>query len=144
MNKLQAALRDKAAKGWRERKLYYRVGSVFKGCAHCGELDPEYERPRYLSGHQVFRAYDPKWMGWTYKCWDCGSIDGECWAGAWDIGMEPIVGARDVVREIKMSIRKDLQQREKQEVRIDQVKAAKIRSLEEQLAELEKLVKEME
>lgn len=104
MKKLQAAMRDKAAQGWRERKLYYRIGSVFKACAHCGDYDEEGER--YTSGYHVFRAYKPWWMGWTYKCMECGATDLECWANATDIGREPIVGARDAVRERKAELRK--------------------------------------
>jgi len=66
MTKLQARMKDQAAKAWRERKLYYKVGSIFKGCAHC-------------SSQSVYRAFAPIGMGWAYKCWDCSATDEVCW-----------------------------------------------------------------
>ncbi len=89
MTKLQAAMRDKAAKGWRERKLYYRVGSCFKGCMNCGETEERGRRKIFVTGLNVFRSYSPKWVGWTYLCADCGAKDLRCWANAGDIGQEP-------------------------------------------------------
>ena len=66
MNKLQAAMKDKSASSWRERKVMYKVGSYFKGCSNCGETE-EVEVGssgrmvlRYLTGLQVFRSYSPK------------------------------------------------------------------------------------
>ena len=38
MNKLQAAMKDKSASSWRERKVMYKVGSYFKGCDNCEEV----------------------------------------------------------------------------------------------------------
>jgi hypothetical protein len=104
MNKLQAAMKDKSAKRWRESKTMYKVGSYFKGCRHCGETE-EVERPsgrmveRWLTGHEVFRSYDPKSAGWTWWCWQCGAKDAACWdqseAAAAELGKPPIMGTRD-------------------------------------------------
>lgn len=112
MKKLQASMRDKAAKSWNERKLYYKVGSYFKGCHNCGireynELPSGRIEVRYTSGHQVFRSFSPKGMGWTYWCYECGAKDLQCWDGANDIGMEAITGNRDAVRRAKAAVRKD-------------------------------------
>ena len=113
MNKLQAALKDKSAATWRERKTMYRVGSFFKGCDHCGETE-EVEVGNsgrtvlcYLSGYQVFRAYQPKASGFTYYCYECSAKDLQCWSGALDIGMDAIVGSRDSVAKRKMVLRKE-------------------------------------
>jgi len=112
MNKLQAATHDQSAKRWRESKVMYKVGSFFKGCSNCGETE-EVEVGnsgrvvlRFLSGTQVFRAYQPSWTKWTYWCWECGAKDLQCWSGATDIGMDAIVGVRSSVREIKATLRK--------------------------------------
>jgi hypothetical protein len=112
MNKLQAAMRDYAAKTWRERKLYYKVGSYFKGCHNCGEKieiesDSGSVQVRYKSGFDVFRSYDPKGMGWTYYCWTCGAKDDLCWSDAIDIGQPAIRGSRDVVSRVRAQMRKD-------------------------------------
>ena len=113
MNKLQAATRDRSAATWRERKVMYKVGSYFKGCGNCGETE-EVEVGnsgrmvlRYLSGLQVFRAYQPNASGFTYWCWDCGAKDLKCWPGALDIGADAIVGSRDSVAKRKMVLRKE-------------------------------------
>lgn len=89
MNKLQAAMRDRAANGWRESRLYYRVGSCFKGCKNCGEKEERGGRMIFVTGLNVFRSYKPQWMRWTYVCADCGAKDLACWADAWDVGREP-------------------------------------------------------
>lgn len=113
MNKLQAATHDRSAATWRERKVMYKVGSYFKGCSHCGETE-EIEVGnsgrtvlRYLSGYQVFRSYQPRAVGWSYWCYECGAKDLQCWPGALDIGMDAIVGSRDSVAKRKMVLRKE-------------------------------------
>ena len=145
MNKLQAALKDKSAATWRERKTMYRVGSFFKGCDHCGETE-EVEIGnsgrtvlRYLSGLQVFRAYQPSASGFTYWCWDCGAKDLKCWDGALDIGQDAIVGSRDSVRARKAKMRRDA-------VHNDNVpkapsRASEIARLEAELARLMAMLK---
>jgi len=137
MNKLQAATHDRSAATWRERKVMYKVGSVFKGCANCGDYEEDEAesgrtKRRYTSGYQVFRSYSPKWMGWTYWCWDCGAKDLKCWDGALDIGMDAIVGARGSIKEIKMTLRKEAV---KMETRAPS-RASEIARLEAELAEL--------
>jgi hypothetical protein len=102
MTKLQAAMKDKSAKNWRERKLYYRVGGCVKGCQTCGKVDPERERhvwsevfqrkvlvQHYVCGYQVFRSFSPIAMGWTFKCFECGAIDVAAWGPSPEIGKEP-------------------------------------------------------
>ena len=112
MKKLQAAMRDRSAATWRERKVMYRVGSYFKGCAHCGDTE-EVETAsgrtvlRYLTGHQVFRSYQPSAMKWTYWCYECGAKDEKCWENAVDIGRDAIVGSREAVRNRKAEMRRD-------------------------------------
>ena len=138
MNKLQAATHDRSAATWRERKVMYKVGSYFKGCSHCGETE-EVEVGNsgrtvlhYLSGYQVFRAYQPKASGFTYYCYECSAKDLQCWSGAIDIGMDAIVGVRSSVREIKMTLRKGAV---KMETKAPS-RASEIARLEAELAEL--------
>lgn len=87
MTKLQAAMRDAAAKSARDSRSFFRVGSVFKSCLNCTQVDKHAERA--ISGFNVFRSYKPKEKGWTYKCFDCLATDSRCWDNAWDIGQEP-------------------------------------------------------
>ena len=138
MNKLEASTRDRSAATWRERKVMYKVGSYFKGCSNCGETE-EVEVGnsgrtvlRYLSGLQVFRAYQPKASGFTYYCWECSAKDLQCWSGAIDIGMDAVVGARGSIMEIKMTLRKEAV---KMETRAPS-RASEIARLEAELAEL--------
>ena len=143
MKKLQAAMRDKAAKRWNESKLYYKVGSVFKGCANCGDYEEDETESgrterRYTSGYQVFRSYSPKWMGWTYWCYECGAKDEKCWENAIDIGMDAIVGVRSSIKEIKTTLRKEAV---KMETRAPS-RASEIARLESELARLMEMVKQ--
>ena len=138
MRKLEASMHDQSAKRWRESKVMYKVGSFFKGCSNCGETkEVEVGNSgrvvlRFLTGTQVFRAYQPSWTKWTYWCWECGAKDLQCWSGAIDIGMDAIVGARGAVREIKMTLRKESV---KMETKAPS-RASEIARLEAELAEL--------
>ena len=139
MNKLQASMRDRAAASWRERKLYYRVGSYFKGCAFCGiteEVETSSGRMvlRYRTGLTVFRSYCPKNLGWTYWCWDCGAKDLQCWKGATDIGKDAILGAGDVVAWKKATLRREAV-KTAVEARVPS-RASEIARLEAELAKL--------
>lgn len=141
MTKLQAAMKDNSAKRWVENKVMYRVGSCFKGCAHCGDVEVEIddngkEKKRWLTGMQVFRSYHPKQVGWTYMCWDCTAKDEKCWEGAKDIGMEPILGTRSAVRSIKAARRRDEARNERAEVRRHPTRSDEIKALEQQLEQL--------
>jgi hypothetical protein len=102
MTKLQASMKDKSAKGWRERKLYYRVGGCCKGCQSCGEVDEQRARhvwsevfqrkvrvEHYTCGYQVFRSFAPKAMGWTFKCFECQATDIAAWGPSKEMGLEP-------------------------------------------------------
>jgi hypothetical protein len=60
------AVRTITPVAWRETKLYYKVGSTFKGCFHCGSED-------------VFRSVQPGQVGWWHYCWSCSAKDQECW-----------------------------------------------------------------
>ena len=145
MKKLEAATRDRAAAAWRERKVMYKVGSYFKGCSNCGETT-EVEVGssgrtvlRYLTGLQVFRAYQPSASGFTYWCYECGAKDEKCWENAIDIGQDAIVGSRDSVRARKAEMRRDA-------VKNDVVpkapsRASEIARLEAELASLMALLK---
>jgi hypothetical protein len=85
MNKLQASMKDASAKRARAGRNMYRVGGYMKGCAHCGdtkEVEGPGGRPKivFTSGFQVFRSYDPQWVGWTWWCYECGAKDLKCWS----------------------------------------------------------------
>ena len=145
MKKLEAATRDRSAAAWREKKVMYKIGSYFQGCANCGETtEVEVGNSgrtvlRYLSGLQVFRAYQPKASGFTYYCWECSAKDLQCWSGALDIGVDAIVGSRDSVRARKAEMRRDA-------VKNDVVpkapsRASEIARLEAELARLMEMLK---
>jgi hypothetical protein len=67
MNKPVANRKDRA---WemreRNRQVWYKVGSVFKACQHCGSYD-------------VFRVYKPQALGFRHYCYTCSAKDQECW-----------------------------------------------------------------
>ena len=145
MKKLQAAMRDRAAQSWKEKRLYYKVGSYFKGCRQCGEFHWEEtesgkEVKRYTSGYDVFRAYDPKWMGFTYWCYTCGAKDLMCWESAEDIGLPAIRGSRDAIRAAKARFRKDHPKNDNPAPAMP-TRAAEIKALEQELAALMAMLK---
>jgi hypothetical protein len=112
MKRLQAAMRDVAAKRAIAGRYYYKVGSYFKGCLACGETEwvetkGGGEALRYVSGHQVFRSYCPAQMGWTYWCYECGAKDQQCWKDAADIGLDAVRGTRSAIGKIKYEMRKE-------------------------------------
>ena len=145
MNKLQAAMKDKSASSWRERKVMYKVGSYFAGCANCGETtEVEVGNSgrtvlRFLSGYQVYRAYQPKASGFTYYCCECSAKDLVCWPKALDIGMDAIVGSRDSVAKRKMVLRKEAVRMETK-ARVPS-RAEEIARLESELARLMEMLK---
>jgi hypothetical protein len=67
MNQQTADAKDRA---WdsrdKERQVWYKVGSVFKACKHCGSFD-------------VFRTFKPHAVGFTHYCYNCSSKDEQCW-----------------------------------------------------------------
>jgi hypothetical protein len=111
MRKLQAAMKDASFNRSRQYRGYYRAGSYFKGCLHCGEVEwvsfGNTEVKRYLSGYDVFRAYCPAQMGWTYWCYTCGAKDQACWENAEDIGRDAIRGTRGAIAAHKLRLRKE-------------------------------------
>jgi hypothetical protein len=134
-------MKDKSAAGWRERKQYYKVGSPMKGCRQCGEIEEdERGKERWITGMQVFRSYRPWEIGWTFKCWDCSATDLRCWGNdelglvAAEIGKEPILGNRDVVKAKKYALRKEAMRVQKQSVDLD--KLEKIKELQLQIEQL--------
>ncbi len=143
MNLLQAAMRDKSAKTWRERKTMYKVGSPMKGCHYCGDVEEDEVTGRrcYTSGFQVFRAYRPWETKWTWKCWECGATDLACWENdglglvEQELGKEPLLGNRDAVAEKKVLLRRAAM---KLAAPRDPEKVARIKELEERLATLMK------
>ena len=148
MKKLEAAMRDRAAQGWRERKTMYKVGSYFKGCADCGETEWVETRSgrevlRYLSGHNVFRSYDPRWVGWTWWCYTCGSKDLKCWAldehglVEAELGKPPVQGTREAKKHQKYVLLKSLTQ---METRVPS-RADEIARLEGELVRLMEMLK---
>ena len=144
MKKLQAAMRDRAAASWREKKLYYKVGSVFKGCAHCGDYEEEETdsgctKRRYTSGHMVYRSFSPSQLGWTYWCWECGAKDQAAWENAIDVGRDAITGDRDAVRRGRYALRKQVV---KMEVKVvAPSRAQEIARLEAEIAKLTAMLK---
>jgi hypothetical protein len=148
VNKLQAAMKDHSAMTWRERKVMFRVGSVFRGCHFCGitywvELPSGKEVERWSTGLNVFRAYQPSASGFTYYCWDCSAKDLQCWDWATDIGMDAIVGCRGAVKARKYALRKELAKfDDKMLVLRAPSRAAEIAKLEAELARLMEIVKQ--
>ena len=148
MNKLQASMRDRSAKTWKERTTRYKVGSPMKGSANCGDIeeDPDTGRVRYTSGFQVYRAYKPWNTHWTWLCVECGAKDLRCWSPdelglvEAQLGKEPIVGCRDAVRARKYELRKDAVKMNTK-VEVEPSRAARIAELEKRLAELMAKVK---
>lgn len=115
MTRLQASVKESSMRRQSVAlaKIAYKVGSYFKACENCSqkeeiELDSGRIVTRYLSGYAVYRAYNPKAVGFTYWCYECGAKDGKCWDGATDIGENAIVGARDAVARRKRVLRKEL------------------------------------
>lgn len=102
MNSLQASMKDRSAKKWRQNRTMYRIGSYFKGCENCGEkilveTASGREVVRFKSGYDVFRAYEPSVVGWTFWCWTCGAKDLVCWPGEkseFMLGRPPDLGCR--------------------------------------------------
>lgn len=102
MKRLTAALKDSAWRGYRLKRIAYKVGSMFKGCHCCGDYDQEDGgRKRYTTGYLVYRSYVPKQVGWTYWCYECGAKDQQAWEDAKDIGMEAIRGSAEAVKAAK-------------------------------------------
>ena len=148
MRKLEAATRDASAKTWRERKVMYRIGSYFKGCDNCGqkiivELPSGREVVRFLSGYDVFRAYQPAASHFTYYCFTCSAKDEKCWPDAKDLGRDAICGSRDAVRAAKAAFRKQHKENSKpaKEEAVDVARDARIAELEERIAALTALAK---
>jgi len=152
MNKLQVSMKGASAKKWSENRHYFRVGSYMKGCAHCGDTK-EVETPSggvrivYTSGFQVFRTYDPQWMGCTWFCWECGAKDLQCWspdqAGmiAAELSKPPVQGSREAKASAKYALRKSLP---KMDVKAKvPTRNMEIARLENELARLMAAVKEM-
>jgi len=111
MNRLQAAMKESAPRrqAYMLQKVGYKIGSFFKGCAFCGDTEErqagERMRTFYLSGYNVWRAYVPRRVNWTYWCYDCGARDSQAWNNAKDLGLDAIRGTRDAVRLAKKAFR---------------------------------------
>lgn len=60
-----AGMKDKAARGMRERSQMKRIGSaLFKiWCVNCGSL-------------HLYEMFEPGRHGFRYWCWTCGAKDG--------------------------------------------------------------------
>lgn len=87
LNKMQAAMRDNAAKKWKQNKNMKLVSSVFKGCAYCGEWEmrPTKSGGEYKHWHlpgEVYEAYTPSDMGWKHWCYQCGAKNSQAWGQA--------------------------------------------------------------
>ena len=132
MNKLQAALKDKSASTWRERKTMFKVGSCFKGCNNCGDVVVgESGRKRFVSGYEVFRAYLPRQTGFTWLCMSCGAKDLACWSDTHgELGKEPRVGCRSALAEIRK------ERREAADPKPRLVKSVRIHELEREVERL--------
>lgn len=148
MTKLQAAMKDKSAKTWTERKQMYKVGSPMKGCFNCGETEEDEKgRVKYTSGFQVFRSYKPQWTNWTWKCWECGATDLLCWEEdklglvEAQIGKEPVIKPREAMQQYRYALRKEaMAKMEGSKAPVIERKSAskseQIRELQDQLAQL--------
>lgn len=109
MNKLQAAMKDSAARKHAAGRMMYKVGGFFKGCKNCGEQGehPITGKRGYLTGHEVYRSISPSDVGWTFWCWDCGAKDLDCWAEnaqgtvAYQLGKNPAMGSTEAKLNVK-------------------------------------------
>lgn len=85
MNKMQAAMRDRAAQNWKRDRLMRRVSSVFKGCNYCGEWEMRETKGgkpyKYwtITG-DVYESYRVEQTKWTHWCYQCGAKDEMAWA----------------------------------------------------------------
>lgn len=82
-----------------QQKTVFKVGSPMRGCHQCGEtkeVETKSGRTRkvFTSGFNVFRAYKPLAIGWTFWCHDCGAKDAVCWPNA-QYGTEPVLQPKD-------------------------------------------------
>lgn len=106
--KRSAAASKEAAyiKNRRLNRIAYRVSSIYKGCGCCGEWTERVSTngrtwKAWTIPGDVWRAYSPSSVGWTYWCYACGAKDSQAWEGANDIGLDAIRGPSKVVRELK-------------------------------------------
>ena len=139
-------MKDSSAKKFKERTVMYKVGTTFKGCSYCGDVEiyideKGREKKRFTSGMQVFRSYHPKQVGWTYWCYECGAKDEQCWENAQDIGLDPVLGVRSVVRNIKNERRREAVRSEKVVVQRHPTRAGEIAKLEAEVKRLMSILK---
>jgi|ERR1700722_9298393 len=147
MTKMQASMKESSMKrqSYSLSRIAYKVGSFFKGCHQCGDFEwvelGAREVKRYSSGYNVYRAYAPETVHWTYYCMDCSAKDLKAWEDAKDIGTFAIRGTRDAVARSKGILRKErLKFDAKAEVK-DPVKDSEIEALEKEVERLEELLK---
>jgi len=138
MNKLAASMKDRSAKSWSERRMYYKIGSCFAGCRNCGDVvEDEFGRKRFVSGYEVFRAYRPWQTGFTWICMSCGAKDLACWSDTHgELGKEPRVGCRSALAEIRK------ERREAADPKPRPVKSVRIHELEQEVERLRMILKE--
>jgi len=155
MNRLQASMRDRASNNAREKRYFYKVGGPFKACRNCGTTTvDESGRVRYTSGFQVFRAYDPSWLGYTWHCYTCGAMDLACWAPdsagmvEAELGHPPSRIPTPLRAKAKYELRKKLvalngpsETAANEKKRLAGERARQIEELEAQLAKLETMAK---
>jgi hypothetical protein len=147
MKKLEASMRDQAAKSWKQNRVMYKIGSYFKNCENCSTIElvevGDNLVKRYRDGGPVYRSYCPRVTGWTYYCHRCSAKDGKCWDGATDIGQDAIRGTREAVRKTKYFLRKEALRIGKAAVTqvVVPSRAAQIAELERKIRELEEQVK---
>jgi ribosomal protein L44E len=138
MNRLQAAMRESAPRRQTHKlkKVAYKIGSFFKGCAFCGDTEEKQVGSRmkvvYLSGYNVWRAYVPRRVNWTYWCYDCGAKDGQCWDNARDIGLDAIRGSRSAIKELRRQFHRGLSKDEP----VERPKVEAVDPLEKELTDL--------
>lgn len=111
MNKLDASVKDASARRASVSiKHYFKVGSCFKGCRHCGTTEMRVSakgraKEVWLDGFNVFRSYDPKFTGWTWWCYDCAAKDFDCWDctdyALTELGQPPVQGVRSAKQDAK-------------------------------------------
>jgi hypothetical protein len=138
LSKLQASMKDRSAKSWLERRMYYKIGSCFAGCRNCGDVVwDESGRKRFVSGYEVFRAYRPWQTGFTWICMSCGAKDLACWSDTHgELGKEPRVGCRSALAEIRK------ERREAADPKPRLVKSVRIYELEQEVERLRMILKE--
>lgn len=129
MTKLQASMKDaNYKKSAKERMNMKKVGSTFRGCLRCGQWEMRERHVRsecgshietkeykhWYIGTNVYEAYSPVVMGWSFWCWDCGAKDDLCWAKGEPKQQQSSLREKDLkIMELEAKIKKMMESLQK-------------------------------